>query len=159
MVIRYAKTRRDLVSVIDDARIMRIFTLALEHAKERVDRRLFPIGFTHILRAIITAANDAGLKGEDYTTYSCRHGCALHLYMRGFKVECIALRGRWASQSLMKRYLDSGKSKLLRLNLMPAASNIMTDNIAMFNAHYRVQGGEAEYVVASATGRDAPSFN
>lgn len=141
VLVRDAKAGGDQVAIIDDARISHIVKRAVSRAKTREDLRLFHCSFSHLLRAVRTAAKDVGLDPDAYTTHSCRHGGALHLYMRGASVRCIAVRGRWQSDSTLKVYLEAGKASLLTLRISPSSSALMAQFGATFNSQYRT--GEA----------------
>lgn len=118
VLIAHAKTGRNQVAVIDDARIARIAADAARKASVSGKKRVFGCSFATLLSAIHDAARDNGFVAADYSTHSCRHGGAFHPYQRNMPVQDIMLRGRWRSLTTLQGYLNAANAAVLNLQMI-----------------------------------------
>ena len=78
------------------------------------DSLLFPFSLPLLRRLFRDACAAVGLRTK-FTLHSLRHGGATHLHLAGVAIEDIMYRGRWASNKSSRRYIQSGRAFLLRL--------------------------------------------
>lgn len=113
--IRLANTktgRNQFVTVLDPR--VRLLLRALV-ASTPPGRPLFPFSASSF-RSIFRAAVDS-LGLPRFVPHSLRHGGATRLALSGWSVENIAQRGRWASTTSARHYIQSGRALLLTLSI------------------------------------------
>lgn len=92
-----------------------VAALVRAYAASRVDSApLFPFSAATYRLHFKQAAAELGLSDE-YVPHSLRHGGCTSFHLRGNSVETCMERGRWASTKSTRRYIQSGRSLLLKM--------------------------------------------
>jgi len=118
MWLRLGKTKtgsEQCVQVLDPAVVALLRALVQDTA---AGGRLFPFTEAQLAASMKAACAELGLSTL-YTPHSLRHGGATKLFGRGWRVEDIMLRGRWASTTSTRQYIQSGPALLLTMAVPP----------------------------------------
>ena len=83
------------------------------------DTQLFPFTTSQLRSWFHRACSALGLTQFGYTPHSLRHGAATYDSLTGVSLEDIMRRGRWASSKSARRYIQSGRSVLLSIQVPP----------------------------------------
>jgi len=120
--LRLASTKtgtNQFVVVIDP--VVRFLLRVLVHVTPR-GHRLFPFSASTFRSAFRSAVSSLHL--PPFVPHSLRHGGATRLALAGWRVEDIAQRGRWASTTSARHYIQSGKALLLTLSIPPQIATL-----------------------------------
>lgn len=79
---------------------------------------LFPYSGETLRRLFHDACDHFGLS-HDYVPHSLRHGGATHWQLEGFSADDILQRGRWTTSRSMRRYIQSGRARLIARDIPP----------------------------------------
>lgn len=119
MVIRLARAKTGLNQSVD-LQNAHVRALLLAHlrahpfmAKDRIFK-FSPESFRHLIRLV---ASSLGLHGIPYVPHSFRHGGATYAFQRGERIEDIMFRGRWLSMESARRYIQTARALLIRLDI------------------------------------------
>jgi hypothetical protein len=82
----------------------------------RPGQRVFPFTTDQFRRVFKETCAALGLSSA-YVPHSLRHGGATRLHLRGWSIEDIMLRGRWASTKSARHYIQSGNALLLQVRV------------------------------------------
>lgn len=79
--------------------------------------RIFPFTSDSFRRLIHRVTSALGLEDIAYVPHSFRHGGATYLFQRGTRIEDIMFRGRWLSMESARRYIQTARALLIRLDI------------------------------------------
>lgn len=106
--IRTAKTgKNQSVDVLDES--VKTLVRPLVAAAKRPDDLLFP-GGDRKYRALFHQCCAELQLSRDYVPHSLRHGGATRLFLQGWALDDIMIRGRWAATASARRYIQSAKA-------------------------------------------------
>ena len=95
--------------------------LARAAAGKRQGQRIFEFELPHATDKLNEAAARLGIKAK-LSLYQCRHGGAAHDLMGKYRARGdIQVRGRWHTETSLKRYTKTGKVQQMVKDLAPAA--------------------------------------
>lgn len=143
--LRTTKTGAEQSVVVDEPDVVRLLR---DYASREASSgtRLFPFGPDGFRRVFKDTCTSLGLS-QQYVPHSLRHGGATALYLRGLSVETVMERGRWASSKSARRYIQSGRSLLLKMKvpaMVQQAGEIASKNLygsvllALSQCHFTV---------------------
>jgi hypothetical protein len=101
---------------------LRFVVLQARAAGVPSDRSLFPFSQHGFRCEFGRACRALGLAEHGFTPHSLRHGAATCDALAGVPVETILERGRWASSSSARRYVQSGRALLIRYRVPGSVS-------------------------------------
>jgi integrase len=107
---RSTKTGDNKFAELHDANVRQLLRLVI--AGKRRSERVFSFSASNFRVWFKKAVVALGLDTR-YVPHSLRHGAATALYMAGVPLETILVRGRWASTTSARHYVQSGESLLL----------------------------------------------
>lgn len=105
------KTGKEQFVTIRDPDVLRL--LRVIRSQTPAKERLFPYSAQSFRSWFHYICKDLGLEDCGFVLHSLRHGGATKDYEEGLPVEDIMLRGRWVSNGACRRYLQSGRARLL----------------------------------------------
>lgn len=108
--IRAAKTGKNQSAYITDPHALAVFRQHLRSV--RAGQFVFQCKPARMSRMWLEATAALGLSRE-YTSHSLRHGGATRLFLAGHSMETVMARGRWASSSSARVYLNSSTALLV----------------------------------------------
>jgi integrase len=114
--LRSTKTGPNRFAVLCDPRIAALLRQLVARTRPAV--RVFPFSADQLRHAFRAACEHFGLSAP-YTLHSIRHGAATAAYAAGASIETVLERGRWASTSSARTYLQAGKALLLAHQVPP----------------------------------------
>lgn len=94
VLVRRGKTGPMQVALLDDVVICSLLSHFFGYSNQRADDRLFSLSYARLISGMQRAASFFGLDVSRVSSHSCRHGGALHLFLRGVPTSTIASRGR-----------------------------------------------------------------
>ena len=75
------------------------------------------MSYVQIGQKLRSSLFQSGINPEPFSTQRLHHGGALHSYLCGESAEQIAVKGRWTAFKSLQRYLTSGYSKLMQMDI------------------------------------------
>ena len=121
ILVRDAKTGPAQIVIIRDPLALCLIKKCLHRSALQKQTCLYRVSYMQVAQKLRTALAKNGIDPTAFTTHSLRHGGALHSYLRGQSAEQIAIQGRWAATKSLQRYLTSGRSKLMQINISASA--------------------------------------
>jgi integrase len=112
VVIRQAKTGRNQSVTVWSDEVKVLLRPALDARVRSPRALLFSGGAAGYRRVFKAVCAELGLS-ERYVPHSLRHGGATRLYLRGERIEDIMIRGRWASTTSARLYVQASKAMLM----------------------------------------------
>ncbi len=119
LALRHTKTGPNKSVVVADP-ALRALVLQLVAATGD-GQLLFPYSPSYFRSVFRAGAAALGLSPL-YVPHSLRHGGATRDHMRGYPLEDILARGRWASTQSARRYVQAGRALLLAMRTPPAVA-------------------------------------
>lgn len=111
LALRSTKTGpNQFVQLMNDD-VQSLVRVLLETTKP--NEKVFPYT-TDEFRKLFKSACAALQLSDRYVPHSLRHGGATNLFLSGWKLEDIMLRGRWKSSTSARKYIQSGPALLLQ---------------------------------------------
>lgn len=110
--LRHTKTGRDQTVGVKCPVTIYLLSL-LCRGRMHPSTELFPFSSQQYCYAF-AACRKAHRLPTKYVPHSLRHGGATHDFDGGMSVESVMAKGRWASTSTCRRYIQSGRGRLLR---------------------------------------------
>jgi integrase len=95
----------------DIARVLAAYTRTLSSRPSSM--RVFPFSRGHMMTLLRRACRSLHIEHCGFVLHSFRHGGATYDVLAGVPIEDIMRRGRWASVSSARHYVQSGRSLLL----------------------------------------------
>ena len=102
-------------AVWSDPQICVLLRYACEEAGYR--GKLLPRGYAAFLRSFVQLLQRLGLGTKGFTPYSLRRGGATSLMEREGDLNALAARGRWASTTTARLYVDSAAAERAAITL------------------------------------------
>jgi integrase len=123
-LLRLAKTKTGVnqsVTILNK-HVTRILTHHIR-GKAPADRVL-SLTDSQLYRCFHGACSALGLDGQGFTPHSLRHGGATRHFLKGWPLEDIIYRGRWASAKSVRTYIQSGRALLLLTRVSDEAQEL-----------------------------------
>lgn len=117
--IRVAKTGRLQSVLFRGGDFVSLLERHLSGLPPSLDQPLFCFTYAQYLREFTNVLESLGLGEIGFRPHSLRHGGAVHDYLRGHAISDIIHRGRWASESSARTYLQTGRSMVLGSQGLP----------------------------------------
>jgi integrase len=119
MIVRLARAKTGLNQSValenpNVQTVLHSYLLAYPFMKQD---RIFPFTSESFRRLIHRVSSALGLGDIAYVPHSFRHGGATYLYQRGSRIEDIMFRGRWLSLESARRYIQTARALLIRLDI------------------------------------------
>jgi integrase len=133
LCLRRTKTGVNQSVRVRDVRVATLLSGITDHTDSR--SLLFPftpVSFRLLLRR---ACSHLGLSAP-YVPHSLRHGGATYMYRSGVPVDDIMHRGRWTSSKSVKRYIQDGEARLLRVSVPSSVASVAASAAADLLSHF-----------------------
>ncbi len=121
---------------------------------------LFPFTPARFRTEFHRACTSLGLSAS-YVPHSLRHGGATQLFMAGWQLEDIMLRGRWAVSKSARRYIQAGRALLLQQSIPAHLSSVgplLVFHYLLFFRALLFPGGLALSLSTPPSPRDYPTL-
>lgn len=112
--LRHTKTGRDQLVQVLNPHVASLLHDLVRATPPRAS--LVGVSADWLRRLFKHACADVGLSAA-YVPHSLRHGGATYLYMRGWTIESILVRGRWASVKSARTYIQGGRAALMSMQV------------------------------------------
>lgn len=121
--LRHTKTGKNQWVTVDDGQVKKLL-LALVGESSSDEARIFPFSAGQFRNLLKTACAALSLSSK-YVPHSLRHGGATRMYLRDDRrVEDVIIRGRWASTTSARRYIQAGRAMLLSVDVPSSAASL-----------------------------------
>lgn len=117
LIISVSKTGTNQFVVISDRSLLQGLDIYCSTSRLSADDYLFPFTYTQFHTEFRLALSSIGLKPDQFTLHSIRHGGATSDLLKGVTFEDIQQKGRWVSAKSCKRYLNAGSGLMALISL------------------------------------------
>jgi integrase len=129
--LRRTKTGREQYVEVEDPSIQLLVRKLVSKAKQ--GQRLFSFSPEQYRRFFKKVCISVGLS-SDYVPHSLRHGGATRKFLLSRSIETVLERGRWASNKSARLYLQSGRAKLLSVEVptwVSLAAEVLSTDVVL----------------------------